>query len=181
MSITLDINLDLNPVLLYAEEEFPNNDSITRLAEASGITYQTVHKTVRGLYSTIPVKLVTYMTMNSDYTTDEWNKLYSLWIKRQMVVLKGMIELGRFEAVALITAPAKLSSFYADFTAWRESLSSSQMDFCKTFMMHQAIISKYEAGQMYRLPESLVERLKFLGVSVEYINALEKLPTRKKK
>ena len=171
--------LNKNPVERYAEEEFPSG-SITALANAAEVSYGTVHKTIQGLYSKIPVKLAEHMAMNSEYSIEEWQKLYSLWVKKELEILKNDIIQGKFEAFALFVPAKKIAEYYVDFSAWREALSYSQVDFCKTFLLHQGIINKYELGQMKNLPISLVQRLRFLDKDTAYINAIEDLPIRKK-
>lgn len=171
--------MNKNPVEKYAEEEFPFG-SITALANAADVTYGTVHKAIQGLYSRIPAKLAEYMAKNSDTTEAEWQELYSLWVKKELEILKNDIIQGKFEAEALFVPAQNISEIYADFSAWREALSYSQVDFCKTFLLHQGIINKYELGQMKNIPVSLVERLRFLDKDTAYINAIDDLPIRKK-
>lgn len=163
----------INPVEKYAKEEFPF-DSITSLAKAADVGYGTVHKTIQGLYSSIPTKLAAFMTMNSHRTTAEWQEKYSLWVEEELTILRSDIARGALEAEALFITPEYIHKFKT-FTNWRQSLSYSQIDFCKTFLLHQGIISKYEAGQMQNLPVSLKERLSFLGMSDEYIKAVGEL------
>lgn len=165
----------INPVEKYAKEEFPF-DSITSLAKAAGVGYGTVHKTIQGLYSAIPTKLADFMTMHSHRTSAEWQAKYSLWVEEELAILKTDIEAGHIEAEALFCPAEKLYDNYRAFNQWRQSLSYSQIDFCKTFLLHQAIIGKYEAGQMQNLPVSLKERLAYLGMSTEYIKAVGELP-----
>ena len=164
----------INPVEAYAKEEFPF-DSITSLATSAGVGYGTVHKTIQGLYSSIPTKLADYMTMHSHRTTAEWQAKYSLWVEEELAILKTDIERGAIEAQALFVPADIVKLYYVNFKAWRESLSYSQIDFCKTFLLHQGIISKYESGLMQSLPVSLKERLKYLGMSEDYIKAVGEL------
>ena len=171
--------MNKNPVERYAEEEFPTG-SITALANAAEVSYGTVHKTIQGLYSAIPAKLAAYMAKNSDYPESHWQELYSLWVAKELEILKNDIAQGKFEASALFVPAERIAERYVDFTAWREALSYSQVDFCKTFLLHQGIINKYELGQMKNLPVSLVERLRFLEKDSAYINAISELPIRNK-
>jgi len=165
----------INPVERYAKEEFPQ-DSITALANAADVTYQTVHKTIQGLYSSIPAKLATYISQNSDNSVEEWQRFYSLWVNSEVEILKNDIKAGHLEVTALFLSPERVKAVYPSFSDWRKSLSYSQIDFCKTFLLHQGIIGKYESGQMANLPVSLRERLSYLGMSDEYIKAVGELP-----
>lgn len=175
----LEYTLNKNPVERYAEEEFPFG-SITALANAAEVTYGTVHKAIQGLYSNIPKKLAEYMAANSERTIEQWQTEYSLWVKKELEILKNDIIQGKFEAEALFVPADHIAKKYEDFSEWREALSYSQVDFCKTFLLHQGIINKYELGQMKNLPVSLIERLRFLEKDTAYINAIEELPIRKK-
>jgi hypothetical protein len=163
-----------NPVERYAHEEFPI-DSITSLANAAGVTYGTVHKTIQGLYSAIPKSLVTYIAKHSDYPADYWQDLYNKWQHQELTILRDDIKGGKIEATALYVSPSSIGSTYGSFKSWRESLSYSQMDFCKTFLVHQTILNNYENGKMKSLPVSIKERLKFLGMSDDYIKAVGEL------
>jgi hypothetical protein len=163
-----------NPVEEYAHEEFPV-DSITALANAAGVTYGTVHKTIQGLYSAIPKSLVDYIEENSDYSENYWQDRYSLWVHEELEILKGDIKRGAIEATALFIPAMDIAETYSTFRSWRESLSYSQIDFCKTFHLHQTIMNNYESGKMKNLPVSLRERLSYLGLSDDYIKAVGEL------
>jgi hypothetical protein len=163
-----------NPVETYAKEEFPI-DSITALANAAGVTYGTVHKTIQGLYSAIPASLAEYVSANSDYPESYWQERYLLWVQEELASLKSDIERGAIEATALFIPASSLGSYYGSFKAWREALSYSQIDFCKTFHLHQTIMNNYENGKMKNLPESLKDRLKYLGMTDDYIKAVGEL------
>lgn len=164
-----------NPVLQFALSEYPV-DSVTTLAKQAGLTYGTVHKTIQGLYGSIPKSLAEFLASNSEYREAYWQHQYSLWVKDQLEILKEDIIEGRIEAEALYCPAERLYDYSPSFKKWRESLSYSQIDFCKTFLLHQTIINNYESGKMKNLPVSLKERLKYLGCSEEYIKALGELP-----
>lgn len=179
-----------NPILSYIQVAFPatpssqhgghNSIGKQHLADAAGVTWATVHKASLGLYSSLPIKLVNYMNSHpvgdQDHSIDSWEAIYQQFIREAMATLKSDIDNGRMEAEALFTAPKDLSKHYNSFITWRQSLSYSQMDFCKTFLLHQAILSKYESGQMKSMPQSLKDRLSFVGMSNEYIHAVGMLP-----
>lgn len=166
--------MNQNPVERYAHEEFPV-DSITRLAKSAGVTYGTVHKTIQGLYNSIPASLVTYIAKHSDYPASYWQEQYKGWQMRQLLKLGQDIKEGRIEASALFVQAKDLGRTYGSFKDWRSSLSYSQIDFCKTFLLHQTIINNYENGKMKSLPISIKERLHFLGMSDDYIKAVGEL------
>jgi plasmid maintenance system antidote protein VapI len=114
--------MNKNPVERYAEEEF-SIGSITALANAADVTYGTVHKAIQGLYSKIPAKLADYIAANSDYEVEHWQNEYSLWITKELEILKNDIIQGKFEAEALFVPAERISECYVDFSAWREALS----------------------------------------------------------
>lgn len=163
--------MNTNPVEQYAKEEFPV-DSITSLAKASGVTYGTVHKTIQGLYGAIPKSLAEYLASNSEYREPYWQTKYSLWQQDELEILRTDIKRGTIEASALFVRPVDINDKFGTFKSWRQSLSYSQIDFCKTFLLHQTIINNYESGKMVSLPVSLKERLTFLGMTDDYIKAV---------
>lgn len=174
-----------NPITQYLKCSPQHNK--TTIASDSGVTWQTINKAMLGLYSSIPIKLVNFMVANPPegtmhkWTISDYYREYQSFIDASMATVKEDIKAGRMEAVAFFVTPVEINKRYKSFTEWRASLSYSQMDFCKTFMLHQGIVSKYESGQMKNLPQSLVDRLRYMGLSAEYINAVESLPTKEKK
>jgi hypothetical protein len=129
------------------------------------------------------------MAAVSNTPADIWQEEYSLWVQAELEILLLDIRTGKIEAEAFFVPSSKLKETYATFTDWRTSLSYSQIDFCKTFLLHQAIINRYESGLMKNLPDSLIERVKFILNGLfditddsvgEYIKALSELPIKKK-
>ena len=94
----------------------------------------------------------------------------------ELAILRSDISRGAIEATALFVPAGELRERYSSFKLWRQSLSYSQIDFCKTFLLHQTIINNYEAGKMKSLPVSIKFRLRFLGMSDDYIKAVGDLP-----
>ena len=177
----------INPITFYLNESArldTNPMNKTTLAEHSKVDRQTIHKAQMGLYSALPSKLTLFMAANpvgeADHSVVTWNTHYKDFIKYEMKKLKVAVAEGTIEAEALFTKPESLAKYYPTFTDWRKSLSYSQIDFCKTFLLHQAIVSKYEAGQMKNMAQSIVDRLRYLGLSSAYIVALENLPVNPK-
>jgi transcriptional regulator with XRE-family HTH domain len=196
-----------NPVEVFVENHITKGGYST-LAKLSATSYQMVHKTMLGLYKNIPTRIVQYMAeviseetrTNHDYISPaeaerQLQRDYQEWCDQGIKDLIEDIRCGRIEAEALFVPANKLQEHYPTFKAWRESMSYSQIDFCKTFYLHQAIINKYESGGMVSLPASLVHRVEQLlealfeypkaerkgeleaGDSVRaYLYALKKLP-----
>jgi hypothetical protein len=177
-----------NPVQLYINEHYAHKGGATGFAKDAGVAYQSVHKTTLGLYSSIPTNLAAHMARTSDYTQEEWQKRYSLWVDKELDILINDIKSGALEAEAFFVPSSNLENTYPTFSAWREALSYSQIDFCKTFLMHQAILQKYEAGNMKNLPKSLEDRIKKILFAIfdidelsvaRYIKAVKNLPRKK--
>lgn len=174
-----------NPIETFIHENYADKRGATGFAKDSGVTYQTVHKAILGLHTIIPESMVRTLARESDFTIEYWQEQYRLWVKKELEILCADISTGKLEAEALFVPAYELKNQYANFTEWRESLSYSQIDFCKTFLMHQAVLQKYEAGNMKTLPASLVERLTYVLDKVmdysdqeiqSYIFALKRLP-----
>jgi hypothetical protein len=179
---------NMNPVQRYINEHYAHRGGATGLAKDAGVGYQTVHKTVMGLYSSIPATLAAHMARTSDYNQEHWQNEYSLWIEKEVEVLINDIKSGALEAEAFFVPSSNLGNQYATFSEWREALSYSQIDFCKTFLLHQAILQKYESGNMKNLPKSLEDRIKRILEAIfdidelsvaRYIKAVKNLPRKK--
>lgn len=178
---------NVNPIQDYIDENYKHRSGATGLAKDVGVGYQTVHKATMGLYTSIPTKLVEFMARTTEYNIDEWQKLYSLWVEKELRILVNDIKTGALEAEAFFVPPINLNTQYKNFSEWREALSYSQIDFCKTFLLHQAIIQKYEAGTMKAMPESLVSRVRYVMDALfeddthtnAYLIALKLIPRKK--
>src|SRR4030095_6449625 len=174
------VRVGKNPVESFVEK-YVGRGGFSQLAKESDTSYQSVHKTVLGLYKSIPPKIASHMarilseestlthdgiksnTYISPYEAErQLQKEYTEWTNQGVKDLIEDIRCGRIEAEALFVPAHKLSEHYPTFKAWRQSMSYSQIDFCKTFLLHQAIINKYENGEMKDLPVSLVDRIEQL-------------------
>lgn len=178
-----------NPITKFLHENYSYRGGNTGFAKDAGVSYQTVHKAQMGLYPRIPKKLLAAMVRDSDLNAREWDEEYSLWVQSELDILVSDISSGKLEAEALFVPGYNLSKQYKDFTEWRQALSYSQIDFCKTFLIQQTILQKYEAGDMQNFPISLKERMtyvvkKVLDISEElaaaYVIQVANLPIRKK-
>lgn len=186
---------NVNPIKKFVDEFYKHRSGISGFASEINVGYQTIHKAVLGLHSHIPPRIVSHMASVSNIPVEEWQAEYSIWVNKELDILLLDIRNGKIEAEAFFVPASNLANKYADFTEWRSSLSYSQIDFCKTFLLHQAIINRYETGLMKNLPESLISRVTFIleglfGGSngsllstdsvAAYIKALESLPIKKK-
>src|SRR5687768_2970611 len=180
---------NVNPVQRFINENYKHRSGVSGFANDINVGYQTVHKTILGLHSHIPPRIAKAMADVTLRSESEWQSEYSLWVQKELSILLLDIRNGKIEAEAFFVPSSKLGETYSTFTDWRNSLSYSQIDFCKTFLLHQAIINRYESGLMKNLPDSLIDRVKFIlnglfDISddsvAEYIKALSNLPIKKK-
>lgn len=180
---------NINPVKKFVNEYYNHRSGISGLASDLNVGYQTIHKTVLGLHSHIPPRLVKHMGDVSGISEEVWQEEYAAWINKELDILLLDIRAGKIEASAFFVPASRIPEQYADFTEWRSSLSYSQIDFCKTFLLHQAIMNRYESGLMKNLPESLVDRIKFIlnglfdidkDSVAAYVKAVQDLPIKKR-
>lgn len=179
----------INPIDLYISEAYPVHNNSPRgktlLAENADVGWSTVHKTSLGLYTYIPVKLVNYMAANpvgdADHSSIKWNEMYRAFVAKELDLLSAEVvdEGPKGKYAALFVDPKDFPKIFPSFVEWRESLSISQMDFCKTFLIHQGILNKYEDGQMKKLPQSVKDRLRYVGQSDSYIRSVGALVVKK--
>lgn len=152
-----------NPIELFALSYYdtaPQDKVATLLAAEAGVTYATVHKAIRGLYTDIPAKLTSFLVKHSDKKVAEWQQEYHRWIQDQIATLIDDIDKGRTPVGEVFFAdPYKLAEEYGDFLTWRKHISDSQMEFCRIMFLHQGIINKYENRLMKNIPESLYSRV----------------------
>lgn len=181
---------NVNPIQKFVNEYYKHRSGITGFAKDINVGYQTIHKATMGLHSHIPPRLLDHMAKTSGVPKEEWEKDYADWVDKELRILLLDIRTGKIEAEAFFVPSSKLAETYPTFSDWRRSLSYSQIDFCKTFLLHQAIIQRYEAGLMKNLPESLKDRVRFILCGIfdmteesvnSYLWALTNLPREEKK
>ena len=158
----------VNPVEDFVDKHYESG-GVTGLGRDSDTAYQSVHKTILGLYKKVPPRIAAYMAkVLSEESGGEKSEIeliaeiqrdYHEWANLGIKQLIENIRCGKLEAEAFFVPAYQLKKQYPTFKAWRESLSYSQIDFCKTFLIHQAILQKYEAGEMQKLPASLEQRI----------------------
>lgn len=181
---------NVNPITKFVNEYYQHRSGITGFAKDINVGYQTIHKATLGLHSHIPPRLLSHMAKVSNTPSEEIEKEYSLWVQKELAILLLDIRTGKLEAEAFFVPASKLAEIYPTFSDWRRALSYSQIDFCKTFLLHQAIIQRYEAGLMKNLPESLKDRVRYILCGIfdlteetvnSYLWALSNLPREEKK
>ena len=72
--------------------------------------------------------------------------------------------------------PYVLGQYYGSFAQWRKDFGGSVTAFASLLRVSPSIVRDYESGKLSRLPDGLSGRLLNLGVSPEYLLALEGLP-----
>lgn len=76
----------------------------------------------------------------------------------------------------LLVPPYVLGQYYSSFGGWRRDFCGSVTAFASLLRVSPSIVRDYESGKLLRLPDGLSGRLLNLGVSSEYLLALEGLP-----
>jgi transcriptional regulator with XRE-family HTH domain len=76
----------------------------------------------------------------------------------------------------LLVPPYVLGQYYDSFGKWRQDFVGSVTAFASLLRVSPSIVRDYESGKLSRLPDGLSGRLLNLGVSAEYLLALEGLP-----
>lgn len=93
-----------------------------------------------------------------------------LWLAQPSAPLKGVAER------LLEVPPYVLGQYYSSFGQWRREFAGSVTAFASLLRVSPSIVRDYESGKLSRLPDGLSGRLLNLGVSAEYLLALEGLP-----
>jgi transcriptional regulator with XRE-family HTH domain len=92
-----------------------------------------------------------------------------LWLSKPAGGLKPAAE------NLLLVPPYVLGQYYFSFAAWRQDFCGSVTAFASLLRVSPSIVRDYESGKLLRLPDGLSGRLLNLGVSAEYLLALEGL------
>lgn len=93
-----------------------------------------------------------------------------LWLAKPSQPLRGVAER------LLEVPPYVLGQYYSSFSQWRREFGGSVTAFASLLRVSPSIVRDYESGKLSRLPDGLSGRLLNLGVSPEYLLALEGLP-----
>ena len=92
------------------------------------------------------------------------------WLSQPSAPLKSVAER------LLEVPPYVLGQYYQSFGQWRKEFAGSVTAFASLLRVSPSIVRDYESGKLSRLPDGLSGRLLNLGVSSEYLLALEGLP-----
>jgi transcriptional regulator with XRE-family HTH domain len=92
-----------------------------------------------------------------------------LWLAKPSAPLKAAAE------NLLLVPPYVLGQYYQSFAQWRKDFAGSVTAFASLLRVSPSIVRDYESGKLSRLPDGLSGRLLNLGVSPEYLLALEGL------
>jgi hypothetical protein len=78
----------------------------------------------------------------------------------------------------LLLEPRLLAQFYRSFAHWRGEFADNPTAFASILRINRMTVAKYERGEFVGgMPDSLFSALgSRLGLSVEYVTALEQLP-----
>ncbi len=76
----------------------------------------------------------------------------------------------------LLVPPYVLGQYYLSFGAWREDFVGSVTALASLLRVSPSILRDYESGKLTRLPDGVSGAFLRLGMSAEYLVALEGLP-----
>ncbi len=76
----------------------------------------------------------------------------------------------------LLVPPYVLGQYYLSFGAWREDFVGSVTALASLLRVSPSILRDYESGKLSRLPDGVSGAFLRLGMSAEYLVALEGLP-----
>ncbi len=76
----------------------------------------------------------------------------------------------------LLVPPYVLGQYYLSFGAWREDFVGSVTALASLLRVSPSILRDYESGKLTRLPDGVSGAFLRLGMSSEYLVALEGLP-----
>lgn len=130
------------------------------LADACGVSRQTVLRTEQGVYTSLPPSL-------GEWLVKDVPGIYSAYHAWQRAKRKASY--GR------LIEPYSFSSFDNPFHRWRmDSGQSSRMGVCKDFCLHPAVVTKFENTLEHgRVPDIILDALRDAGYMEGTLTALQ--------
>lgn len=147
---------------------------MVELARLAGVSRATISQIEEGRTKKPNKKVVHVLARMSGHTPEElFAKIESWRTQTPETVLPA-----RWRAVISLP-PEAIQQFYPTFQAWRMELSDNPTHFASVLRINRLTVAKYERGQFVGgMPDTLAHALASrLGLSEEYLNALESLPT----
>ena len=146
---------------------------MVELARLAGVSRATISQIEEGRTKKPNKKVVHVLSRMSGATPEELYQRVDEWrdTKTEEVLPQ------RWKA--LLNLPAEdLATFYPSFQHWRMELSENPTHFASVLRINRLTVSKYERDQFVGgMPDTLVHALAArLGITEDYLNALEGLP-----
>lgn len=143
------------------------------LARLAGVSRATVSQIEEGRTKKPNVKVLQVLSARSGVPVVELLERVDLWRSLPIAEL-----LPQRAASMLQLDPPLLSQFYRSFAHWRGEFSANPTHFASVLRINRMTVAKYERGEFVGgMPDSLAHALHSrLGLSTDYISALEALP-----
>lgn len=148
----------INPVTKFREER---GLSLSEMAELANVTEQVIRNAEFGLFNHLPPSIERGMVKMAGRTARLARLDYDEWLLHS--VSNSKIELPKIDSVPT-------------FVRWRYGVSDTVLGFCKLLKVQPTIVQNYEYGKTKNLPYIIVDRVRALGYSEEYIEWLKQLP-----
>lgn len=167
-------NYDSHPLRVLRRRHGLEMKELARLA---GVSRATVSQIEEGRTKRPNVKVVQVLSRLSGQSVDDLLAKVEAWREVPLSEL-----LPQRAASMLRLDPPLLSQFYRSFAHWRGEFSDNPTHFASVLRINRMTVAKYERGEFVGgMPDSLAHALHTrLGVTMEYVQALEGLPVGKR-
>lgn len=163
-------NYDSHPLRVLRRRHGLEMKELARLA---GVSRATVSQIEEGRTKNPNAKVVAVLARMSGSTPEVLLEQVRAWRDVPLTEL-----LPARAASMLKLDPPLLSQFYRSFAHWRGEFSDNPTHFASVLRINRMTVAKYERGEFVGgMPDSLAHALHSrLGVTMEYVQALEGLP-----
>lgn len=146
---------------------------MVELARLAGVSRATISQIEEGRTKKPNKKVVLVLARMSGHSPDELFEKIEAWRNQTPETVLPQ----RWKAVISLPAEA-IGQFYPTFQHWRMELSENPTHFASVLRINRLTVAKYERGQFVGgMPDTLAHALSSrLGLTEEYLNALEQLP-----
>lgn len=168
----------MNPLKAARQDLGLTQDQLGK--EANGIARLTVLRAEQGVYQ-LPPPAILNALQRRGLNPEKLEREYLLWQTRERQLHRHALSLP-LPTPADFAAVADFSD--AEFSAYAQSQPlvqwriisgiESQIEFCKMFCVHPAVISNFEAGRQRKIPTQLVDALTDAGIDYQVITELAK-------
>lgn len=147
------------------------------LARLAGVSRATVSQIEEGRTKRPNRRVVEVLSSRSGRSVDELYAQVDVWREAEASEL-----MPRRGASTLQLDPKLVSELYRSFAHWRGEFADNPTGFASLLRVNRMTVAKYERGEFVGgMPDSLAFALHSrLGLSVEYVQALEGLPVGKR-